>query len=89
MKIDTFKFITVKVAEEEVELLNRIADLCTEIQEVMPRSEVKVVTGRATEDWFFSIDEIAAIRAFCKALRWGPRDPITIETAETAEEQTQ
>lgn len=81
MEIDTFKFITVEVAEEEVELLNRIADLCTTIQEVMCRPEVKVVTGRATEDMFFSIDEIAAMHAFCKVLCWGSRNPITIEIA--------
>ena len=81
MKINTPESITVEVAEEEVELLNRIADLCTTIQEVIRRPEVKVATGRETEDSFFSTDEITAMHAFCKVLRWGSRNPITIEAA--------
>lgn len=81
MKIGMPASITVEVTEEEVELLNRIADLCTTIQGVICRPEVKVVTGRETEDSFFSIDEIVAMHAFCKVLRWGSHSPITIEAA--------
>ena len=81
MKFSSPASITVEVEEQEAELLGRIADLCTAIQEVIRRPEVKVVTTHMAEASFFTIDEICAIHAFCRVLRRGSRDPITIEAS--------